>query len=495
MIRNPYCGRLGISPPAVEHFVDHPRASLLKLMTLALLEHGEPLALEEIATRLLDAGVRAPSGDMVYSLRKAWHGLPPVIKEPDGTMGLDLESWDLDHLVFELGLKSRDVAAEVPAQPPVPELPAHDVPLREEEIREALRKPGLSNVRTVAALLDLRGEALDFEQVREMVERLAGQQWRPPRPFVRNRFFTESEEGLLIPSVDTTEFRTLRRAVRAIAREAWARKAQQEHQARQIAAYREAAQERQRREAAEAAGMRKALVWALPRERRPAVVSILDLRSRQILSYAGASVGAARDALKGFNVVYGLEVRATLAVLGLDVLDFRLFELRPPRKSIQLNRAGKKLHVTPELVITSTTGIGHPLADPVKVAQYAAEGDSAKLVRRIESDVKSLYAYYRYGVLHGHVRLRWGFVDEVFGVDWALPDDHRLHEVLRRAMEEEVAIDLVTGSSPGWNDPWSRATRWRLVEMDFRDAIAEQEGVRQRLLLDEIQAVRLAGSP
>jgi hypothetical protein len=93
------------------------------------------------------------------------------------------------------------------------------------------------------------------------------------------------------------------------------------------------------------------------------------------------------------------------------------------------------------------------------------------------------------------VRLRWGFVDEVFGVDWALPDDHRLHEVLRKAMEEGVAIDLVTGSSPGWNDPWSRATRWRLVEVDFREAIVEQEGVRQRLLLDEIQAVRLAGSP
>jgi hypothetical protein len=469
--------------------------SLLKLMTLALLEHGEPLALEEIADRLLDAGVSAPSGDMAYSLRKAWHGLPPVIKEPDGTMGLDLESWDLDHLVFELGLKDEEKAVEGPARPPAPEMPGDEVRLSEEEIREALRKPGLSHVRTVAAVLDLYGAALGFEQVKEAVERLSGQDWRPRRPFVRNRFFTESKDGLLAPGTEQTELRMLRRVVRAAAGEVWARKAQQEHQERQFAAYREAAQQRQRREAAEAAGLRKALVWALPREGRPAAVSIVDLRGRQIRSFEGASVGAASDALKEFDVVYGLDVRATVAVLGLDVLDFRLFELRPPRKSIRLNRAGKKLHVTPELVITSTTGIGHPLADPVKVAQYAADGDTAKLVRRIESDVKALFAYYRYGVLHGHVRLRWGFIDEVFGVDWALPDDESLHRVLRRAMEQGAPVDLVTGSAPGWSDPWSRSSRWRIVELRFHDAFVEQDGVRQRVLLDEIQALRLAAPP
>lgn len=96
MTRNRYCERLGISIPVVEHFVEQPRASLLRLMVLALLEHGAPLPLETIADRLLDAGVRSLSGDMPYSLRKAWHGLPPVVKEPDGNMGL--ESRDLDHL-------------------------------------------------------------------------------------------------------------------------------------------------------------------------------------------------------------------------------------------------------------------------------------------------------------------------------------------------------------------------------------------------------------
>ncbi len=151
--------------------------------------------------------------------------------------------------------------------------------------------------------------------------------------------------------------------------------------------------------------------------------------------------------------------------------------------------------MTPELVITSSTGIGHPLADPVKVAQYVAEGDTVKLVRRTESDVKSLYAYYRYGVLHGHVRLRWGFIDEVFGVDWALPDDQMLTEVLRKAMAEGLSVDLVTGSSPGWSDPWSRSSRWRVVDLSYDEALFEQDGVRQRIPLHEVQAVGLVRSP
>ncbi len=93
------------------------------------------------------------------------------------------------------------------------------------------------------------------------------------------------------------------------------------------------------------------------------------------------------------------------------------------------------------------------------------------------------------------MRLRWGFVDEVFAVDWALPNDERLHPVLRKAMDEALAVDLVTGSAPGWNDPWSRASRWRVVELGIHDALVERDGERQRLLLDEVQALRLAGSP
>lgn len=231
MNTNRYCERLAISRPAVEHFIGRRDTSLLRLIVLALLEHGGPLSMEEIADRLLDAGVRAPSGDMVRSLRKAWHGLPPVIKEPDGTMGLDLESWDLKHLAWELGRETKPAAEAAPA-PPAAAMPADDVPLREEEVRDALAsEPGLSNVRTAAAVLDLHGDSVAFAKVKETVERLSGKEWRPHRPFVRSRLFSESSDGVLRPG-EASELRTLRRVVRAAAQRVRERREREEHQAR-----------------------------------------------------------------------------------------------------------------------------------------------------------------------------------------------------------------------------------------------------------------------
>ena len=376
MTPNRYCERLGIPPPVVERFVERAGIKLLHLMVLALLEHGEPLEIEEVADRLLDAGVGAPSGDMLYSLRKSWHGLQPVIREPDGRMGLDLESFELGFLVRKFGLEPCESRVEVSSPPPEPVMPGDEVPLREDELNEALRRASLSDVRTAAAVLDLRGGPLSFEEIRGAVERLAGRDWRPHRPFVRNRFFAESREGLLTPDP------------------------------------------------------------ASP--------------------------------------------------------DLCLIELRPPRKTLQLNRRGRKLRITPEMVISSSTAIAHPLADPATVARYVAQGDMGRLVRRIEADGKALYAYYRYGVLHGHVRLRWGFVDEAIAVEWALPDEPHLTSVLREALESGVAVDIVTGSAPGWSDPWSRAARLKVVELEYGAAVFEQ-GSRHRILLDEIQAIRPAG--
>jgi hypothetical protein len=127
-------------------------------------------------------------------------------------------------------------------------------------------------------------------------------------------------------------------------------------------------------------------------------------------------------------------------------------DLRPPQKSRRINRAGRTLKITAELLIWSTTGISRPLGDPYKVARYLARGEAGKLARRLKRDVKALYAFYRYGVVHGGVRLRWGFLDEVLGVDWAVPGDLHLYEILNRARETGALVDIVTGTAPGWTD-------------------------------------------
>jgi hypothetical protein len=189
----------------------------------------------------------------------------------------------------------------------------------------------------------------------------------------------------------------------------------------------------------------------------------------------------------------GLYLRETLHGLRLDPDRWRLVDLKPPQKSRRINRSGRMLNITPELLISSTTGISRPLGDPAKVAQYLAEGASGKLTRRLESDVKALYAFYHYGVLHNCVRLRWGFLDEMCPVDWTLPGEPHLHEVLRRAKEACTPVDLIIGSAPGWADPWSRARRGFVVEVEPWQVTVRLDGEVWRFDRRDIQAVRVAG--
>jgi len=185
---------------------------------------------------------------------------------------------------------------------------------------------------------------------------------------------------------------------------------------------------------------------------------------------------------------------APLHALRLDPDRWRLVDLKPPQKSRRLNRRGRTLEITPELLISSTTLISRPLGDPARLAQYLAEGETVKLTRRLESDVKALHAFYQYGLLHHCVRLRWGFLDEVLSVDWALPGEPSLHETLGQARNAGAHVDLVIGSAPGWADPWSRARRGAVLEVESWQATVRQGDEVWRLDLLDIQAVRVVAN-
>ncbi|KYF78283.1 hypothetical protein BE18_15405 [Sorangium cellulosum] len=221
---------------------------------------------------------------------------------------------------------------------------------------------------------------------------------------------------------------------------------------------------------------------------------MLDVGQRSIRTFLGRDMAEVAGALEPFDVIAGLHIRDTLHALGLDADRRRVVDLRPPKKSRRLNRAGRILEITPELLIAGTTGISRPLGDPEKVASYLAEGDDAKLARRLESDVKALHAFYQYGALHGFVRLRWGFIDEALSTEWALPGDVSFYQQLKSASETGAAVDLVVGAAPGWADPWARARRVRVLDIRFNGVlVAEGEGRPTfAIARDEIQAVRLA---
>lgn len=109
--------------------------------------------------------------------------------------------------------------------------------------------------------------------------------------------------------------------------------------------------------------------------------------------------------------------------------------------------------------------ISKPFSDEKKLAAYLAEGDETKLRRRLEADVKSLYALYEYGRVHGAARLRWGFLDERIPAPWVHRDEATLHDLKQSTLAMDVPLEVVVGSAPGWSDPWSRA-RLVYVERD-----------------------------
>ena len=59
---NAYCDVLGIDVPALETVAGHAEANTFSLLIVALLEHGGPMTLPEVAERFAQAGI-APVDD------------------------------------------------------------------------------------------------------------------------------------------------------------------------------------------------------------------------------------------------------------------------------------------------------------------------------------------------------------------------------------------------------------------------------------------------
>jgi hypothetical protein len=110
---------------------------------------------------------------------------------------------------------------------------------------------------------------------------------------------------------------------------------------------------------------------------------------------------------------------------------------------MQLNHRGPTLAITTMLLVRGSCGISRPFGDGRTLRGYLDAGARTKLHRRLESDAKSLYALYQYGRLHGAVRLRWGFLDEMLPAPWVHRDEHTLHHVMRDAHARGVALVLV----------------------------------------------------
>jgi hypothetical protein len=89
-VPNTYCRRLGISVPRVEVVAQLPDVRLFHLVVVALLERGGSMTIDEIVERLERAALpaRFATPDRAASVKKAWHGQPPLVRDGDDRLAL-----------------------------------------------------------------------------------------------------------------------------------------------------------------------------------------------------------------------------------------------------------------------------------------------------------------------------------------------------------------------------------------------------------------------
>lgn len=458
---NWYCDELGIEVPRLEQVKDHREANVYVLLIVALLEHGSPMTLAQVARRFEEAGI-APVDRALASLQRCRPDRAPVYRDGD-RYSLDPYDKEVDLWVFRLGLRPPRVPRLSLVRPEPEPLPGPEEPLTVAELQEAWKDQSLSNwsdQRVVLAVLDAHGGAMFPHEVVAFVSaQTPSHRLRPQAPHFKRRSSAVAvqEEGrwAFAPGHEAT-LRSVREAVRQRL-EAARRWASQRPAPATVEANIRAAERRRAAHAAELARLRRVIVHTFPVEKPEAVV-LLDVGERAITTFIGGEIAAARERLDAFDLIAAVEVRPLLRALGYQPGRRRLAELGPPQNTMTLSR-GRTVQLSTEMLIHGSCGIRRPFGDPEKLREYLRKGRHAQLRRRLEADVKALFAFYQYGRLHGSVRLRWGLRDELIPVPWVHPDETRLYGLKRQALERGAVLEVVTGSAPGWSHPWSRARR------------------------------------
>jgi hypothetical protein len=259
-----------------------------------------------------------------------------------------------------------------------------------------------------------------------------------------------------------------------------------------LAANRKHLERRRQAHAERLARLRRVLIHAFP-AKKPEAIVLLDVGRRELATFVGEEIGKAREKVLDYGIIAAVDVRSLLRTLELEPGERRLGELGPPQKTKRLNKRGRTLRITTGLLVQGSCGISRPFGDEKVLRRYLRDGKYPKLHRRLEADAKSLFALYQYGRLHGAVRLRWGFLDEKIPAPWVHRDEPTLYNLMERAQELRVPLEVVVGSAPGWTDPWSRVQRAYVQkeEQGWRWWLVDEQGyVIER---DEIQLARLAG--
>jgi len=475
---NAYCHALGIEVPSLDVAKRSPDANTYALLLAALLEQGEPMTLKQVARRFDEAGV-APFDRALASLKRCRPGRPPIYRDGD-CYALDPHDYETDLWAFRLGLRPPKVA-RAPRPEPGP-LPSLDEPLTVAYLDEAWRS-GIphdwSAQRIAVCVLDAHDakmrpdEALAFVYARDERTQLSADSakyWR------RRSAIRAGDDGSWELDRTHDAVRSARKAIvaRLTTDRRWAH-------VRPDPVVLEANRKRrghQREAQAEVlAQLRRVLVHSFPKGKPEAIV-LVDVGQRALTTLVGSELATASERLAGYDFIGAVDVRALLRSLHVEPGERRLAELGPPQKTMQ-RMGSPTLRLTTKLLVQGSCGISRPFGDPTIMRGYLHDAKLAKLRHRLEADAKSLFALYQYGRLHGAVRLRWGFDEEMIPVPWVHREEPTLFDLMNRAHERDVPLEVVHGAAPSFDDPWSRVQPASVVKdaLTFDSWLVDVRGV------------------
>jgi hypothetical protein len=315
-----------------------------------------------------------------------------------------------------------------------------------------------------AAVLDATGHPLSVTAVEEILTVTLERGVRIRRAAIREGntgLVRETDEGLLALDATHPAAYRLREEIRRLAAPTLLPKLR-------IRRWIEAREERERAIAAaererevDAALLRRGILHCLPDPEGPAVFGLLLPAEREIHTVTADKASELAELVRGLDVVAGLSVRETVEAIGPKPDRFVLRDLGPPQRTKRMPRGGPTIRLTPSLLITGSTGIEHPLGDPALARADAAAGRHDALRERVEDDLKSLFALYRFGVLHRRLLVRWEESLDLLDVDWAEPGDVPYRLQVRAAAAGTRPLEAVVGRAPEWDDPWREARRVR----------------------------------
>jgi hypothetical protein len=495
---NRYCQRLGLPTPNLDAALARSDVKVIHLMGLAVLEAGGPLSLDEIAARLKQLALppRLAAAVDPASIRKAWHGQSPLVRDPhDGRFYLDLLA---DHEVRWISYLADPSRA--PSTRPRPEeyrQPADGEPLSQDEVDAALNDRtlyGYSTIRKAAAILEASGGGpLSLEEVNQRLAvhgAYAGQiDERAVRLWKSNLVLADSDGQLRLNRL-SADAPALRRDIRRLAASRLRRQAEHAEFRAQQTEHEERRADEERRAVDEARRVRRAVVHIVAVNAAPLAAAVIDAAARSSRLFIGDAVSGLAGHLDEFEFLAGVDLRSSLRWLGLDPDRWWLAELRPTQRTFRPSDR-EAVKVSLSAVVQATTGKSRVPGDTAAWESLLAARSTTRLVARLEHEAQTLFALYEYGALHGGVRVRSRSGDRLLPVGWSMRGDAHVGDIVDAATRHWLPVQIVVGRPADLADPWPLARTVTIVERDCHVLYVRDGGEVRPLDPAEIRAIRL----